>query len=404
MFDSLWTNLRIATMEKDNPYIMDGAIGITKNQIEWIGSIKDLPTQEAKDVHSCSNAWVTPGLIDCHTHLIFAGNRAKEFAMRQQGATYEEIAQQGGGIQLTVNATRKATEQELYDLAKERLERFLKEGVTTVEIKSGYGLDFESEIKILRVATQLQQDLPMRIYRTFLGAHICPKEYQNDKDGYIEFLCKELLPEIYKQKLADSVDAFCETIAFSPEQVSKLFTTAQNLGLPVRLHADQLHNLEGGTLAAQYHALSADHLEYLSEAGVEALAKSNTVAVLTPGSYYFLKEDKKPPIENLKKHHVPIAISTDLNPGTSPINSLATIRNMACVFFGFTPEDTLIGVTRNSAQALGMSDHIGTLSIGKKADFVIWKIDELDELSYGIGFDPKKTVVINGKVVYDTLT
>ncbi len=406
IFDSLWTNLQIESMDGSKK-IKNDSIGVKNGKLSWIGKKNDLSKLKLKSSNKIvdgKNKLVTPGLIDCHTHLLFSGNRANEFEMRQKGATYEEISKKGGGIMSTVRATRNATEEELYKLGKHRLEQFLSEGVTTVEIKSGYGLDFESEIKLLKVATRLQKDLSIRIQRTFLGAHVCPQksEYKS-KDEYIDFLCNTLLPEVKKQKLADAVDGFCEKIAFNTAQIEKLFKKAKELGFPVKLHAEQLSNQNGVSIAAKFNAISVDHLEHISEDSIKKMKKSRTTAVLLPGAYYFLKEKQKPPVDLFRKHKVPIAIATDFNPGTSPINSLLTICNMAQVLFGLTTQESLRAVTKNAALALGKDKEIGTLEAGKNADFVIWDVESISEISYGINLNPKKTIVINGRVVYDTL-
>ena len=337
--------------------------------------------------------------MDCHTHLVYAGSRAREFELRLQGATYEEIARQGGGIRSTVSATREADEQALFEQSAPRLDALLQEGVTTVEIKSGYGLDLDTELRMLRVARKLGEKFPVTVMPTFLGAHALPPEYEDRPDDYIEFVCSQVLPQVASQKLAVAVDAFCENIGFTPAQTQRVFKAAKNLGLAIKLHAEQLTDLQGAALAARYQALSADHLEYVSKSGVQAMAKNDTVAVLLPGAFYFLRETKLPPVDLLRRHGVPIALSTDCNPGSSPAVSLLLMLNMACTLFRLTPEEALAGVTRNGARALGLQDRIGTLEPGKDADFVIWDIPEPAELAYRIGANPMKHVVRKGRLV-----
>jgi imidazolonepropionase len=400
--DSLWLNVQVATMAPTGPYggINDGALAIRGDKVAWIGERADLPADfesRADEVHDGNSCWITPGLVDCHTHLVYAGNRAGEFELRLQGASYEDIARQGGGIRATVAATRAADEQSLMDQSSSRLLSLMAEGVTTVEIKSGYGLDLETELRMLRVARKLGKNYPVTVVPTYLGAHALPPEYDGRGDDYIEFICNTVMPAVVAQKLAGSVDAFCEIIGFTPEQTERVFTAANKLGLTVKLHAEQLSNLQGAELAARYQALSAEHLEYVSEEGVKAMAASGTVAVLLPGAFYFLKETRVPPIDLLRRHRVPIALATDCNPGSSPTTSLLLMLNMACTLFGMTPEEALAGVTRNGARALGLQDKIGTLEPGKDADFVVWDISEPAELSYRIGFNPLKQVVRHGK-------
>ena len=397
--DSLWVNIHLATMTQTGPYGMveDGALALCEGKIDWIGKRNELPADQesrAAKVYDAGGGWVTPGLVDCHTHLVYGGSRAHEFEMRLQGATYEEIARQGGGIRSTVSATREADAKSLLNQSVPRLVALMAEGVTTVEIKSGYGLDLETEIRMLRVARTLGEKYPVTVVPTFLGAHALPPEYEGKSDQYIDFVCNEVMPQVASQNLAVAVDAFCEGIGFTPAQTKRIFEAAKKMGLAVKLHAEQLSDL-----AAQYGALSADHLEYISEEGVKAMADSGTVAVLLPGAFYFLRETKLPPIDLLRRYAVPIALSTDCNPGSSPAVSLLLMLNMACTLFRLTPEEALAGITRNGARALGLQDRIGTLEPGKDADFVIWDIAEPAELTYRIGANPLKNVVRQGNLI-----
>ena len=403
MWDRLWVNARLATMSDGAPYgtIEDGAIASAGGKIAWIGPQAKLPCAPdtlASEVIDLAGRWVTPGLIDCHTHLVYGGNRAREFELRLEGASYEEIARAGGGIRNTVKATRAASEEELRTAALPRLKSLLAEGVTTLEIKSGYGLNLETELKQLRVARALGADLPVTISTTFLGAHALPPEFEGDSDGYIDAVCA-MMSEVAKSGLADVVDAFCENIGFSYAQTKRVFQAARDNGLPVKLHADQLSDLEGAKLAADFGALSADHLEYTSEAGAQAMAAAGTVAVLLPGAFYFLRETKQPPMEAFRNAGVPIAIATDCNPGSSPATSLLLMLNMACTLFRMTPEEALLGVTRHGAQALGLQDSRGTLEVGKVADLCVWDIESPAELAYRIGFNPLVTSVKDGRDV-----
>ena len=398
-FDSLWTGFHIATMENGQyNSIKDAAIGVTNKRISWIGKHTDLPTHEAAVTHELGGGWITPGLIDCHTHLVFGGSRVNEFEQRLNGVSYKEISENGGGIAASVSATRQETHQQLFTSAKRRLISLLKDGVTTVEIKSGYGLSLEHEIKMLQVARSLQDELPVEVKITCLAAHALPIEFKGRTDAYIDYLCAELLPEIAKLGLADAVDAFCEGIAFSPEQVERYFKVAQSLNLPVKIHSEQLTYLGGTALAARYQALSADHIEYITEDDVIAMANSNTVAVLLPGAFFTLKETQKPPIALLRQYNVPMAIATDANPGTSPVLSLRLMMNMACTLFSLTPEEALAGVTTYAAQALGCADSHGVLSVGKVADFVCWDIESPGELSYWLGGKLLKARVKAGEI------
>ncbi len=391
-FDYLIHNVHVATMASTDDYgvVKDACVGVKSGIIQFIGTQQQLsyPNELDKNAESIINAhgqWLTPGLIDCHTHLVYGGNRANEFEMRLNGADYEEIAKAGGGILSTVRATRDASEQELFDSAAKRLKSLLKEGLTTIEIKSGYGLDTETEIKMLKVAKRLGKEFPVRVATTFLGAHALPPEYKDRSDDYIDLVCNEMLPTIAELELADAVDAFCENIGFSYQQTQKVFATAKQLGLPVKLHAEQLSDQSGAGLAADFHALSADHLEYLSQNSIEKMAKSGTVAVLLPGAFYFLRETKLPPIQALRDAKVPMAIATDSNPGTSPAESILLMLNMGCTFFRMTPLETLQGVTINAAKALGLDQEVGSIEVGKKADMVLWDIEHPNQLSYQLG-------------------
>ena len=394
---TLWQHCNVATMANGTYSIIEDAALVTRDgYIEWLGPRQQLPTGEYGQTHGLEGAWVTPGLIDCHTHTVFGGNRSGEFEQRLQGVSYAEIAAAGGGIASTVRATRAASEDELFDSARQRLRCLLRDGVTSVEIKSGYGLSLESERKILRVIRRLGEALPVTVRSTCLAAHALPPEFKDRADDYIEHICNEMLPALAAEGLVDAVDAFCEYLAFSPAQVERVFKVAQQLGLPVKLHAEQLSSLHGSSLAARYQALSADHLEFMSEEDAIAMAASGTVAVLLPGAFYFLRETQLPPMEALRKHGVKIAIASDLNPGTSPGLSLRLMLNMACTLFRMTPEEALAGVTLHAATALGMGETHGSLEPGKVADFVAWNIDRPADLAYWLGGDLDKRVVRSG--------
>jgi len=396
VLDSLWYGAHVATM-KNGHYnaIKDAAIGVVGGRIAWLGQACDLPIYQAKTEHDLGGGWITPGLIDCHTHLVFGGNRAGEFEQRLNGISYQDIAKQGGGIASTVTSTREASETELLARAQRRLTHLMNDGVTTVEIKSGYGLSLESELKMLRVATELGNTLAVTVKRTCLAAHSMPPEF-DDKDAYIDYLCDTLLPKIVTLGMADAVDAFCEGIAFSTEQVQRYFETAQALGLAVKIHAEQLSSLGGTRMAATFNALSADHIEFIEEDDVLAMKQSGTVAVLLPGAFYTLKETQLPPIQLLRQHNIPMAIATDANPGTSPALSLRLMMNMGCTLFGLTPEETLAGTTTHAANALGIADSHGTLEVGKVADFVCWDVESPGELSYWLGGQLMKQRVQHG--------
>ena len=394
---TLWQHCNVATMANGTYSIIEDAAIVTRDgYIEWLGPRQQLPTGEYGQTHGLEGAWVTPGLIDCHTHTVFGGNRSGEFEQRLQGVSYAEIAAAGGGIASTVRATRAASEIELFDSARQRLLCLLRDGVTSVEIKSGYGLSLESERKILRVIRRLGEELPVTVRSTCLAAHALPPEFKDRADDYIEHICNEMLPALAAEGLVDAVDAFCEYLAFSPAQVERVFKVAQQLGLPVKLHAEQLSSLHGSSLAARYQALSADHLEFMTEEDAIAMAASGTVAVLLPGAFYFLRETQLPPMEALRKHGVKIAIASDLNPGTSPGLSLRLMLNMACTLFRMTPEEALAGVTLHAATALGMGETHGSLEPGKVADFVAWNIDRPADLAYWLGGDLDKRVVRSG--------
>ncbi|WP_439863452.1 imidazolonepropionase [Pseudomonas antarctica] len=394
---TLWQHCHVATMAQGKYSIIEDAAMVTAGSlIEWIGPLAQLPQGDYAQVHDLQGAWVTPGLIDCHTHTVFGGNRSGEFEQRLEGVSYAEIAARGGGIASTVRATRAATEDELFASAHKRLRSLLRDGVTTVEIKSGYGLDLANERKMLRVARRLGEALPVSVRATCLAAHALPPEYKDRADDYIEHICSEMLPALAAEGLVDAVDAFCEYLAFSTEQVERVFKVAQQLGLPVKLHAEQLSSLHGSSLAARYHALSADHLEFMTEEDAIAMAASGTVAVLLPGAFYFLRETQLPPMEALRKHGVKVAIASDLNPGTSPALSVRLMLNMACTLFRMTPEEALAGATQHAATALGMGDTHGSLEVGKVADFVAWQIDRPADLAYWLGGELDKRVVRHG--------
>jgi len=398
--DTLWRNARLATMARGLPGLGEvggGVVASLDGRILYAGSAAAAPPLEATHVVDCDGRWITPGLVDCHTHLVWAGSRAREFELRLAGASYEEIARGGGGIVSTMAATRAASQEELVEQALPRLDTLIAEGVTTIEVKSGYGLSLEAELKQLRAARALGGRRPVTVSATFLGAHALPPEYQGDADGYIDRVCGEMIPAVAAEGLADSVDAFCESIGFSPDQVRRVFEAARAAGLPVRLHAEQLSNLHGARLASGFSALSADHLEYLDEEGVQAMAEAGVVATLLPGAYYFLRDTQPPPIALLRSHGVPIALATDCNPGTSPLTSLLLTLNMGATLFLLTVEECLLGVTRHGSQALGLADQAGTLEVGKTCDLAIWDIESPAELVYRMGFNPLHARVWRGR-------
>jgi len=395
--DTQWTNARLATMAGGGlGLVEDGTIAALEGRILYAGPTAAAPPLTADKTIDCEGRWITPGLIDCHTHLIYAGDRAHEFELRLAGASYEEIARAGGGIVSTVHATRSASENQLVSEALPRLDALLAEGVTTIEVKSGYGLTIDDEMKMLKAAGRLAEGRTVRVVRSFLGAHALPPEFADDADAYITLVSEVMMPKLAEAGLVDAVDAFCEGIGFSPAQTERVFAAAAALGLPVKLHAEQLSNLHGAELAARCGALSADHLEHLDEAGVAAMAKAGTVATLLPGAFYFVRETKLPPIEALRAAGVPIAIATDCNPGTSPLTSLLLAMNMAATLFRLTVEECLLGVTRNAARALGLLQEIGTLEAGKACDLAIWDIGRPAELVYRMGFNPLHARVWSG--------
>ncbi len=403
MWDRLLVDCNIATMDPavDAPFgaIENGAVGIQDGRIVRVGRRTELAGYQAKKVETLKGAWLTPGLVDCHTHLVFAGDRAGEFEQRLAGASYEEIARAGGGIAATVKATREATLEELVEASRPRLRALMRGGVTTVEIKSGYGLDIETELKMLRAAGALDESETVRVERTLLALHALPPEFSGQREEYVELATEAMLPAAADQGLASAVDAFCEGIGFTRDEVRDLFEAAADHGLRIKLHAEQLSNLHGAELAADYGALSADHLEHADEDGVAAMARAGMVAVLLPGAFYALGETKKPPIDLLRRYGVPMAVATDCNPGTSPVLSPTLMMGMACTLFGLTPEEALAGMTRNGAQALGLADEIGTISAGKAADLCLWRIGRPAELCYWIGLSGPERRIVAGEDV-----
>jgi imidazolonepropionase len=398
MSQTLFINATIACLDSESGYGLreHSAVLVEAGKIAWLGTMQEQPAVSDADVIDCAGRLLTPGLIDCHSHLVYGGDRADEFEMRLEGASYAEIAQRGGGIISTVNATRAASEDELFAQALPRLNSLLDEGVTTIEIKSGYGLDSDNEIKMLRVARQLENEFQIRVQNTFLGAHALPPEYAGRADDYIELVCDEMLPRAHAEGLVDAVDVFIESIAFSLEQGKQVFACAQALGLPIKAHVEQLSDLGGATMAAARGALSVDHIEYLAAADVARLAQSDTVAVLLPGAFYVLRETQLPPLAALREHQVPIALASDANPGSSPVTSLLLIMNMACTLFRLTPAEALRGVTINAARALGLQTEIGSIEVGKQADIVLWDVAKPSMLSYQIGINPCAAVMQAG--------
>ena len=392
--DLLFTNVHLATMEGGYGELRDAALAIEDGRIAWLGARAAAPP--ARQEHDCNGAWMTPGLVDCHTHIVHAGNRSGEWEARLNGATYEDIARAGGGIMSTVRATREADVDALVAASLPRVRALLLEGVTTLEIKSGYGLALDAEQRMLRAARRIGELLPVRVATTFLGAHALPAEFAGRADDYVTEVCTRMLPILAAQGLVDAVDAFCERIGFTNAQTARVFDAARALGLPVKLHAEQLSDQGGAELVARYGGLSADHLEYLSPQGIAAMAQAGTVAVLLPGAYYFLRESTSPPIAALREAGVPMAVATDCNPGTSPMTSLLLALNMACTLWRLTPQEALMGATSHAALALGMADEIGTLAVGKRADLALWDIARPADLAYAMGFNPCQAVVNDG--------
>jgi imidazolonepropionase len=397
MWDRLLVDCNIATFEGDGLGLIDnGAIGIADGKIVRVGKRTELAGYRARQVDALGGAWVTPGLIDCHTHLVFGGTRADEHAMRRAGATYEEIAKAGGGIASTVKRTAAASDDQLLEQSRRRLHALMAGGCTTVEVKSGYGLDPKSELRLLNIAHALGEAEAVRVVPTLLALHALPANQADRRAHYVGEIVDKLIPAAAKQGFASSVDAYCDTIAFTPQEVERLFKAAAHHGLRVRLHAEQLSNQHGAALAAQYRALSADHLEHLDEAGAKAMASAGTVAVLLPGAYYALQEKEKPPVALLRKHRVPIAVATDCNPGTSPLLSPTLAMNMACTLFGLTPEEAIAGMTINAARALGLAHSVGSIAAGKAADLCVWRIESLAELGYWVGLPGPERRIFNG--------
>ena len=393
-----WKHCHVATMRDGRYNAIEDAVIVTRGKhIEWVGPRGERSASSSDLCIDLQGAWVTPGLIDCHTHLVFGGNRSQEFEQRLQGVSYAEISAAGGGIRHTVRQTRDATEDALFVSARKRLLALMRDGVTTVEIKSGYGLDLNSERKMLRVARRLGESLPVTVKTTCLAAHTVPMEFAGKADEYVNYVCSEILPTLAEERLVDAVDAFCETIAFTPAQVMRVLLRAQKLKLPVKLHAEQLSPLGSSSMAAELGALSADHLEYMTPEDAAAMGRAGTVAVLLPGAFHMLQETRRPPVDLLRRHGVDIAVASDLNPGTSPALSLRLMLNMACTLFGLTPEEALAGVTRNAAKALGMLETHGTIEAGKSADFVAWEIERPAELTYWLGGALPSRTVRNGE-------
>ena len=398
--EGLWHNAKLLPSGDPGHAIANGAVAVHQGRLAWVGALDQLPEAFAKlPRHDVGGRWITPGLVDCHTHLVFAGQRADEFAMRLQGVSYEEIARRGGGIVSTVRTTRMASEEQLYAASASRLENLLSEGVTAVEIKSGYGLDLATERKQLQVARQLGAHYPVSVHTTFLGAHALPPEYAGRADAYIEHVVGTMLPTLAGEGLVDAVDVFCDRIGFTVAQTERVFAAALDLGLPVKIHAEQLSNCGAAHLATRYQALSADHLEYLDEPGVVAMSEAGTVAVLLPGAFYFLRETRLPPLDLLRRYEVPIALATDLNPGSSPATSLLLMLNLACTLFRMTVTEALTGITQHAARALGQAHRHGLLTAGRSADFVVWDIESPAELAYWFGHNPCRCVVHAGHIV-----
>ena len=390
----------LATLTGESGYglIGDGAVAVNQGKITWVGKDADIPDNYHIDnTMDGGGRLLTPGLIDCHTHIVYAGNRAAEFELRLEGASYEEIARNGGGIVSTVKSVRQASVDELVEESLPRVQQLMAEGVTTLEIKSGYGLDTDNEIKMLEAARQIGELTGIRVVKTFLGAHALPEEFTGRKDDYVDLVCAKMLPAAHERGLVDAVDGFAEGIAFSVDQVARVFAVAEELGLPVKLHAEQLSDLKGAVMAAEHGALSVDHLEYLEPNDAAKLADAGTVAVMLPGAFYFLGEARLPPMDALRDNNVPLAVATDCNPGSSPLNSLLLAMNMACTLFRMTPMETLRGVTINAARALGLADSVGSIELGKCADLVLWDTDNPAMLSYNMGYNPCHKIMVNGR-------
>ncbi len=403
--NTIFINCHVATMTGNAFSIIEkAALAVSGETISWIGSQKDLPDHlraSCQKLIDCKNGWILPGFVDCHTHLVWGGSRSNEFEMRLKGASYEEISKKGGGIFSTVQSTRKASKDELFISASKRVAALLSQGITTLEIKSGYGLNLETELKLLEVIGQLDETFPLHIEATFLGAHALPREFTDNSDGYIDLVTQTMLPAVKEQGIATAVDVFCERIAFNLSQTKKVFQTAKDLGLNIKLHAEQLSDSNGAALAAQFSALSCDHLEYLSLSGAQKMAEHNVTAVLLPGAFYFLKEKQKPPVHTFRDLKIPMAVSTDLNPGSSPVHSMTLILNMACMLFDLTCEQALLGATINGAKALGLEQSKGSIETGKDADLVVWDIDTPADLCYLAGLTPIKMVIIKGRILHD---
>ncbi len=400
IWDRLLRNLHLVTLSEGETgwgMLRDAAIAVQDGQIAWLGPADRLPAHQARHVLDLQGAWVTPGLIDCHTHLLFAGSRVEEFEQRLEGASYAEVAEAGGGIMATVRATRAASAETLLEEGRDRLRNLMREGVTTVEIKSGYGLETETELRMLRVARELGRELPVSVVTTFLGLHALPPEFATDRAAYVDLVAGEMLEQAIAEGLVDMVDAFLEGIAFTREEVSRLFEAARARRLPLRLHADQLEDGGGAELAAAFGALSADHLEYTGEAGVRAMAEAGTVAVLLPGAFYFLRETRRPPVELFRRMGVAMAVATDANPGSSPLLSPLTALNMACMLFGLRPVEAVRGMTVHAARALGLGADRGSLEVGKRADLAVWRIGHPAELCYWLGADPLELLFVGGE-------
>ncbi len=403
--DTLFINCHIATMTNNAfSIVKEAALTVTGKGISWVGRQKDLPDHlktTCQNLVDCKNGWILPGFIDCHTHLVWGGSRSDEFEMRLSGASYEEISKKGGGIASTVRSTRGASKDELFSAASKRVSALLSQGVTTLEIKSGYGLNLENELKLLEVISRLDKTFTLHIEATFLGAHALPPEFANNSDGYIDLVTQTMLPAVKEQGIATAVDVFCERIAFTLAQTKKVFEIAKDLGFNIKLHAEQLSDSNGAALAAEFSALSCDHLEYLSLSGAKKMARHNVAAVLLPGAFYFLKETQKPPINIFRNLEIPMAVSTDLNPGSSPVHSMTLILNMACMLFDMTCEEVLLGATINGAKALDIELSKGSIEKGKDADLVVWDIDTPADLCYLAGLTPIKMVMIEGKIIHD---